>query len=593
MHKNTGKLVVNGLKEKRSWFLVSFVILFITVVIIPIITRSTIREGFIIAGIVEVFFLVFINCMIDFSYLHDARKLGYYASKPMTDLQRINATLVINLIYTAVLIGALYIVSLFIETNIYMSLNDVFMVAIPWLLAGILTAGITGVLTGNTIAASLGTIINFTLPLSLLAIINYFFRIVEDITVGFSSNMMFNLFVDKVYRIDILYFVKYAETGMSWSYWLVLAGILCLLYGLLLWLSKRRKHERAGELVVSDGYKHFIAIIIATLLPIAFSAILWQVGFIGKVVNFLILFALAYYLINAVLEKSFRLSALTYKLFGGFIVFFVLFLGIVNFTTSRFEGKVPEASEISSIYVGNSQWIYRQEEEGRPSESRQLYNATEDFMRSASNVNVYDDPETIDSIIQLHRQLIKDQSYYYGTTVMISYYYHNGEVLHRHYNLTETESYEGDLDHVLKEWVNTEGFKRIRMPFIYEEDYLTDKIISDLRLHFEGERYQEISQGLMDRLDVETLRRHLRRDLDFYLAECDKCLQFAIQGKDDYWLYDYDYRSYDRPATPSSVEKLYYLEITFEGEQNRKNFMSIRVTERFESTFQYLETIVQ
>ncbi|MBV1759089.1 MAG: hypothetical protein KMY55_14780, partial [Dethiosulfatibacter sp.] len=425
IHKNTGRLVINGLKEKRSWFLVSFLILFITVIIIPIITGSRIQEGHIAVGMVEVFFLVFINCMIDFSYMHDSRKLAYNISKPITDLQKINVTIITNVVFTTVLVTVLFVISRFITTS-YMDINEVFIFTVPWLITGIFTAAISGILTGNSISGSLATIINFTLPLSFLAIINYFFKIVEDIAIGFNSSILFNTFIENYYRIDILYFVKYVEDGFDFTYFIVLATVLVILYGLIYVLAKRRKHERSGELVVSDGYKSFISIIIASLVPIAFSSIFYNVGFSGRIITFVILFALAYYLINAVLEKSFRLNRLTIKLFAGFMVFFALFIIIADFATNQFEGRLPVASEISSVYIGSNTWIYAQETDESEFEGRQIYSATEEFMKKADNVILYEDQETIQAIIDVHREVIRNQDYYYNMSFVIAYYYNDG-----------------------------------------------------------------------------------------------------------------------------------------------------------------------
>lgn len=592
IHKNTGRLVVNGLKEKKSWFLVSFLILFITVIIIPIITGSRIEGGHIVVGMVEVFFLVFINCMIDFSYMHDSRKLAYNISKPITDLQKINVTIITNLVFTAVLVTVLYITTLFINTT-YMDTNELFIITVPWLIAGIFTAAISGILTGNSISGSLATIINFTLPLSFLAIINYFFRIVEDIAIGFNSSILFNTFIENYYRIDILYFVKYVKDGFDFTYFIVLAVVLVILYGLIYLLAKRRKHERSGELVVSDGYKSFISIIIASLVPIAFSAVFYNVGFSGRIITFVILFALAYYLINAVLEKSFRLSRYTVKLFAGFMVFFALFIIIANFATNQFEGKLPVASEISSVYIGSNTWIYAQETDEGEFEGKQIYSATEEFMKKAENVILFDDQETIQAIIDLHGEVIKNQDYHYSMSFVIAYYYKNGDVLYRYYNLRENTAYDGQKDAFVKELINTDDFKLKRMPFVYDDNYLIGSEKPIVNIHFESENSKFIPQTVSDKLDIEIFRANLKKDFDKYLIDGGRDLIFLISSTDDYNFLE-PYGRYKVETTESYVmEDAYYVEISF-NEVNMKfrNYFSMRVTKSFTETFAYIESLV-
>jgi hypothetical protein len=592
IHKNTGRLVINGLKEKRSWFLVSFLILFITVIIIPIITGSRIQEGHIVVGMIEVFFLVFINCMIDFSYMHDGRKLAYNISKPITDLQKINVTIITNVVFTAVLVAVLFITSMFIKTS-YMDINEIFILTVPWLIAGIFTAAISGVLTGNSISASLATIINFTLPLSFLAIINYFFRIVEDIAIGFNASILFNTFVENYYRIDILYFVKYIEDGFDFTYFIVLAAVLVILYGLIYLLAKRRKHERSGELVVSDGYKSFISIIIASLVPIAFSAVFYNVGFSGRIITFVILFALAYYLINAVLEKSFRLNRYTVKLFAGFMVFFALFIIIADFATNQFEGRLPVASEISSVYIGSNTWIYAQETDEGEFEGKQIYSATEEFMQKADNVILFEDQETIQAIIDLHGEVIKNQDYNYSMSFVIAYYYKNGDVLYRYYNLRESTAYDGQKDAFVKELINTDDFKLKRMPFVYDDNYLIGSEKPSITIHFESQNSKFIPQTISDKLDIEIFRANLKKDFDKYLMDGGRDLIFLISSTDDYNFLE-PYGRYKVETTePYVMEDAYYVEISF-NEVNMKfrNYFSMRVTKSFTETFAYIESLV-
>ncbi|MFW5800256.1 MAG: hypothetical protein ACOCV8_05525, partial [Spirochaetota bacterium] len=320
---NFKTVLLDSIYGKKNWFLISFAILIITVLIMPLLLINKIQEGNIVVGMVEIFILVFINCIIDFSYLHDNRKLGYYLSKPMTSIQRVNLIIITNIIFTAVLIGVLAVINLVAGVDVY----DMYIITIPWLITGIFTAAFSSILTGNSIAAAIATVVNFTLPLSFLAVLNYLFTIIEDIALGFNANILFNSFVENYYKVDVLYFAKYFDKGINSAYFFQLLVLMIVLYLIGYKLLKRRKNERTTELVVYDGYKYFISLFLATLVPIGFSLALRTESFIGKMATFVLLSALGYYIINAILEKSFSPSLKGLKMYIIYIVAFALFIG--------------------------------------------------------------------------------------------------------------------------------------------------------------------------------------------------------------------------------------------------------------------------
>jgi hypothetical protein len=545
MHKNSTTIILNRLKEKRNWFLVSFTIMLITVVILPIAMGNGIDEENIVLGMVEIFFLVYINCMIDFSYLHDPRKLSYNISKPITDIQKINITIIVNVIFTAVLVAFLGIISALIDSSY---IAEMFLITIPWLLAGIFTAALSSILTGNTVAAGFATIINFTLPLLVLAIINYFFQIVQDIAVGFNSNILFNNFVENIYRIDILYFVKYMDEDFDFTYLLVLAGVLIFLYGLILIMSKRRKHERAGELVVMDGYKSVISILVAALAPAVFSVLFYNTDFTGRMISFVLLSALAFYLINAILEKSFRINQFAVKLFIGFIVFFLLFIVVSDVTTEKFEKKVPLAVDVSSVYISQNTWVYSMEKK----EGMQVYSADEQFIEESDSV-LFSSPGSIQSIINMHKEIVKDQYYYYDMNFVIVYFMKDGSSLYRYYDLDYDEEYKGEKDRFITNFVNGQEFKEKRLKFVYDDEYYNDLNITDVEVTYEDENYNSkvVDLGLGD-VDIDILRMNMQKDYDDYLSSCGSCMNMAVNVfTNDYNFDDYYYKDRNDRIVPS------------------------------------------
>ena len=97
---------------------------------------------------------------------------------------------------------------------------------------------------------------------------------------------------------------------------------------LIYWISGRRKNEKTGDFVVFEGYKHFVSIIAASIVPSMFYVIINESTYMHKVVSFIILTALAYYVLNVILEKSFVMKNNAVVVYGILVVSFFLFLGV-------------------------------------------------------------------------------------------------------------------------------------------------------------------------------------------------------------------------------------------------------------------------
>src|SRR6056297_3515884 len=517
---NFKTVLLDSIAGKKNWFLISFAILIITVLIMPLLLISEIQEGNIVVGMVEIFILVFINCIIDFGYLHDNRKLGYYLSKPVTSMQRVNLVVITNIIFTGVLIGVLAVINLIAGVDVH----EMYIVTIPWLLTGILTAAFSSILTGNPIAAAVATVVNFTLPLSFLAIINYLFTIIEDIALGFDANILFNSFVENYYKVDKLYFINYFDKGINLAYFFQLAVIMAVLYLIGYKLLKRRKNERTTDLVVYDGYKYFISLFLATLVPIGFSLALRTESFIGKMAVFVLLSALAYYIINAILEKTFSPSFKGLKMYVVYLVVFAVFIVGGNIATNRYEYYVPEVDEVEYAFIGNSMYHYQQEWD----KSRQVYDFNLQDINNESfkeNVDVYTSSKSIDNIIEIHQYILEDQGYYISQNVIITYVMKDGDNLTRYYNLEQADDYNGDyLNSKAKEILNTGEFKS-RLP--YNNKYFSEPYITNMNFEINDEDGYK-TYDITD-INITNLKSNLEKDYEKYLKESKYSFEILIR----------------------------------------------------------------
>jgi hypothetical protein len=507
----------------------------------------------------------------------------------MTSLQRVNITIITNFIFTAVLIGILAVINMIAGVDVH----EMYIITIPWLITGIITAAFSSILTGNSLAAAVATVVNFTLPLSFLAILNYLFTIIEDLALGFNANILFNSFVDNYYKVNNLYFLNYFDDGINWTYFFQLAVIMTVLYLIGFKLLKRRKNERTTELVVYDGYKYFISLFLATLVPIGFSLALRTESFVGKMAVFVLLSALGYYIINAILEKSFSPSFKGLKMYIIYLVIFALFIVGGNIATNQYEYYIPEAEEVEYAFIGNSMYHYQQEWD----RSKEVYDFNLEDIENQSfkeNVDVYTSPKSIDNIIDIHQYILEDQNYYLNQNVIITYVMKDGDNLTRYYNLERAEDYNGDyLDSKAKEILNTEEFKS-RLP--YNNKYFNESYITSMNFEINNENgYKTYDIG---DIDIEKLKINLEKDYQNYLEESKYSFEILIRPdasrSPDYYiersLEDKEVETRAPEVKPETYYRNYsiFYETTYIGDMKQMRY-NIQIGEDFENTINMLE----
>lgn len=588
--KMTFNLLLSSLKEKRNWFFVSLIIMLVTLVLIPIILGFKVTEGILIAGILEIAFLLFVSALIDFSYLHDSRKLTWYMSKPVSKMQRVNTLILSNLVFLASLLLLLFAIGFFSVTNIkFEYIRDIYLVGFPWLLIELFVIALSSLLTGNTIAAGIASVVNFTMPLSLLAIINYGFNVIGHFAAGFNPRILFNNFVEKFYKIDAIYFVKYVNDNFSPIYFLILAVWLLVFYGLSIFIAKRRKNERTGDFVVVDGYKYLVALLLASLVPIGFSAIFYENSIAEKLLSFVILFGLTYYLINAVLEKSFKLKSFAVKLSVAFILVFLTFVGISNITAGKFVSKLPQIDEVEAVYLDRSTYIYSQEYRT----GWNIYNISLKELEEKTDVALYRDRENIENIINFHKEATEEQDYYYSADFNIVYFYKDGQTLSRYYKFKKEDGTYTEKDKYLSEIIKSDEFKINKMPFIYDENYLKDRKIRNLSIYYErmDPKDKYISDNLdiyENQIDLDLIREYLKKDLSQLVVQPPNILSYFL-------IDEYGYRPYDWSWKEEGNEG-YVIQIEFQakgelGSPLKEGYFNFKIGPEYSYTFNYLDKI--
>jgi len=506
------------IKEKKNWALLSTVIIFLTTLIIPYILRAD-EEFFIMFGIVELFILVFINCLVDNSFLHNESKLTYYRSKPVTLSRQIIINIVTNAVFTVYLL-ALIVLSVVFQGLDY-EILEVFKMLIPWLSAIILLASLSSILSGNTLMAGAMTIFNFCLPLIILLVTMFIFSILENIVIGFSADVLNDYFINNIYRLDYLYFTRYVDSkSIDLAYLLLLPIILIFISLLLYKFIKRRKNENTG-FIVFNGFKYFVAVLACLIIPASFSISLARyTTMANRIIISALLAVLSYYIIIAFIEKSFKISGSSIKVFIVSMVVFAAITGGTVAVASQYENMVPEAEDVQMAYVGNQIWSV---------------NATTDFLKGRSKSNssftewkrnrsmiIYEEIDNIKNITELHKEILKDQTFYhesnyYGVNnFVIAYWMKDGSTIIRDYTLTAVDKSTNEHEvktRIANKIVNSNDFKKQEFYYLFDEEYYSGR-----KLHAKLKNIDDYSTIIED-INLNDIRDVLIKDIDNLFIE--------------------------------------------------------------------------
>lgn len=505
-------MLIYSIKEKKNWVLLSTAIIFLTTLLIPYILRAD-EEIFILFGIVELFMLVLINCLVDNSFLHNESKLTYYRSKPITLSRQILLNIVTNAVFT------LYLLALIVLSVVFQGLDyeilRVFKMLIPWLLAIILLASLSSILSGNTLMAGAMTIFNFCLPLIIFLVTMFVFTILENVVIGFSADGLSEYFLDNIYRLDYLYFTVYTDNRtIDLVYFLLLFIILIVISLLIHKFIKRRKNENTG-FIVFDGFKYFVAVLACLIIPASFSIGLSRYTSIAnRLIISSLLAVLSYYIIIAFIEKSFRISKSSIKVFAVSMTIFTAVTVSTVAIASQYKDLIPNPEDVRMAYVGNQRWSVNEINRYKKVDYESM-----DFSEWKRNRNLvtYEDKENIENIAELHKEILKDQTFhhqsnYYGiNNIVIAYWMEDGSTIIRDYTLTATDELTKENEtksELANKLLNSSDYKKQKFFYLYDEEYYSGR-----NLYAKLKRVNDYNTILED-VNLNDLRGVLREDID-------------------------------------------------------------------------------
>jgi len=497
------QLLIHHLLEKKNWAVLTLIVLIITVVILPMLVDTEISEEFLAVGVVEVFIVILVNCLIDFNYLHDSKKYGYYLSKPHSNIKRIHMVLISNALFATFFMGLLWLIGAVLDLYIF----EMFLISTGWLVMLMLLTALSSLLSGNTIIAGLATAFNFALPLLIMGVMYFAMDIVGDIVIGINVDIIMNYIVQNIYKIESLYLIEYGY-DMSIMYFVVLGCNSLVIYGIMRWVLKHRKNERIGEHIVFKGYKYFIALMFSIMVPFIFTNAIYNREYGTKLISFVILGSLTYYVALVILEKSFKLKKIAIKLL---VTFMVVFLSIVlasGFIVKLIEKDIPEISEIESVFVSSSNEIFV------PTQNEVISLRKIDSVDlERSELPVYESDESIQLILDLHNSLIDNPKYNYYNDINIVYYLKDGSKVVRYFNLGHySDDYNKEVGQLLIDLMMTEEHKKLVYPFFYKDEYRD--LMKNISIEINGDIYNDkISLSQSER---EQFASAVKQDIEYY-----------------------------------------------------------------------------
>jgi len=566
-------LLIYSIKEKKNWVLLSTVIIFVTTLLIPYILRVRDGEGvFVLFGIVELFVLVFINCLVDNNFLHNESKLAYYNSKPIT----LNRHILINIVTNAAF--AVYLLAVIALSIIFQGLDydtfNAFKMFIPWLAAIILLASMSSILSGNTLMAGAMTIFNFYLPLIIYLVTMFIFTILENVVIGFSADSLMDYFANNIYRLDYIYFTKYMDyKSVDFVYILLLSIILIFISVLIRGFIKRRKNENTG-FIVFNGFKYFVAVLACLIIPALFTISMYRsYGVASRLIISALLAVLSYYIIIAFIEKSFRISKSSIRVFALSMAIFAAIMGGTVVFSIQHKNFVPDPEDVKMVYVGSQQWSVSEIDQYF---NGNHYNSHMEFSEWKANQNIitYEDIDNIKNITRLHKEILKDQTLYYKSDYyipnecIITYWMKDGSRVIRNYKLTQINEYRKEheaKDEIANKIMNSPEYKKQKYFYLYDEEYYSGR---DLY----AKLWDANGKGMvLSDINLNDLREVLKMDTDNLFIENEGSLIELMT----FW------RSHDQDYSLEIYEK--------DGSGNEKYFYEINLNDKYVNTLNYFK----
>lgn len=557
------------LKEKKQWFMLTILLLVVSVIVLPILFGDSFSIEFAFLGLTEVCLITLISTLIDFHYLHDAKKFSYFLSKPMNMLEKAKVILASNFIFSFGFIIVITIAAAL--TGEFTYYLDGFFTGIAFFIVGMFYIALSAHLSGNVFIAGIASVFNFLVPLMILGIIYFLVELVSKVTLGFSSDIIMSEIIAKFIPIDKIYFLDFRHI-LSLEYLIYLAAEVGILFFLMKVVVKNRKNERIGDHIVFKGYKYFIASMLTFLLPFIVISISPIDSFWLSIFAFIILGALTYYISLIILDKSFKLKKQGVLVYLSFTAASLIVICIIALVTSQIVHYVPADEDIYGIMIADNAYITLPSDEyGSESISRISLKDIEE-----NHIPLYKSPASIGIIKEIHNQILVNNSItaYYDFNIV--YFLKDGSKVVRYFetdNYQHTNNtYNEELDMLFDKVMELEDNLAVRFPIVYSNDYRNQFENLAVRVTINDDE-----MFYLDRAKTVLVFNALRKDIN----------QYAINSKDYVDSFSYNSKHVYFPIIdePEDYDMRYELEF-YSGNRWIKTY---RIQHYFTETIQLIE----
>lgn len=218
---------------------------------------------------------------------------------------------------------------------------------------------------------------------------------------------------------DMMYYYSNTELNLSMQTVIIyiIASIIMLFIGYLLY--KRRKLEITKEFIAFKRIQSFIkyaATLTVNLLSYMYFYSIFDENEISSIIGSLIVTTIAYFIIEMILKKTYKVFKSIKELIIYIIIIMVLYATAINGALG-FETKIPQIDNIKEVSI----------------------------IRNEEKIT-FDEKENIKNILNLHQKIVNDRDKAY-TEYVIEYTLKNGNKINRKYAI-RTNTYKRELEKI-------------------------------------------------------------------------------------------------------------------------------------------------
>jgi ABC-2 type transport system permease protein len=285
-------------------------------------------------------------------------------------------------------------------------------------MAGVFVAMITGI----SVVQGVLTYIFLLFPVGMFLLL---FSNLNQLLFGFPGDYYLNRNLEELSPLTYVSVID--EKMLQGKEILLYAALTIILYGVSLYLYKKRKTESASEAIAFSKlrtiFKYGVTFCTMLFGGVYFSAVQSN-SFIWMIFGYIIGAVIGYYIAEMVLQKTWRVFAKVKGLliYGAMMAILVLGTQTLGF----YENKVPDQDEVKNVLLTDSPHVYMEER-------------SFDHVFTPSPLK---EQENIEQVRKLHQQIVADkeerlQENY--ETAFFLYELKNGKKVIRQYRITKSQ----------------------------------------------------------------------------------------------------------------------------------------------------------